>query len=511
MLFRQRFDYTFRMLKRFIHAVPAVSVLAMAAASQAQLQPTTQEQFDGCVQILRRGVPTPTSAGDITILGALRELGDPSLKPFWFQLAQKDRWEAQVHAVLALSELTPENPADAWMIAQLKSVDAQRAVVATLLDRESLTVAQTRQLLDAEVLDPVTELWLISDLVSRGEAVDKAKLREIAGSDDLDLQGLATCLLAQLGDESQFVPHTARLGMLPADRRDLHLMELFIAIEQYKLTASLPWMRKIIEDVPVERQVKWQAVRCMLTLSPSEGIALWRKTAAGVTSDGEWVRAVLLLLDAGADVPASTYAAVPRENELLAALATLGEAISNGQPLAQPLKTIIDYGQLGSARWALGRTEKLSLDEARDVLVHVIDGIMTQRYGRDERADMAVIASTILYKMDATAALEHLLKVEDDSMTQEVMLLGLLSCKGDDISAAAAKLRRIGHSRADSMTLMLMAKHAKSLAATELKQLGVIAAGGGRLSPALQAQAAWLYLKHSGKIEQALNRIFVKE
>ena len=36
----------------------------------------------------------------------------------------------------------------------------------------------------------------------------------------------------------------------------------------------------------------------------------------------------------------------------------------------------------------------------------------------------------------------------------------------------------------------------------------LIAAGGGRISSVLQAQTAWLYLKHTRKIERALSETF---
>jgi len=36
----------------------------------------------------------------------------------------------------------------------------------------------------------------------------------------------------------------------------------------------------------------------------------------------------------------------------------------------------------------------------------------------------------------------------------------------------------------------------------------VIAAGGGKISEMLRAQAAWLYLRHADRIEQALVNVF---
>lgn len=505
-------DYTFLMPLRTQFVVTLCVLAILSTPALAQMPPTTQEQVDGCVRVLRQGINPTRGSIDLAVLGSLRELADPSLKPLWLQLAQQDRWEAQVHATLALSELTPDSPVDAWMISQLKSEDAQRAVIATLLDRDALTPDQCRQLLDADVLEPVSELWLLSRLVSRGEHVELSTLREYAMLEDkdADLAGLASCLAEQIGDNALLDAHLTRISEMPKNMRDRHLIELFMAIEQYKLTKSLDWMMRVMEELPVDRVVKWQATRALLTLDPPRGVTVWKSRAAEVKGDGEWMRAVLLLLDAGDSVPADTYRLVPRENTLLKAMAELGEAISNHQSLAQPLMALIDLGHIGTAGWALGRAEKLPTDEARAVYLHVLEEVEAQRVGRDERAELAIAATELLYGIDPKTTLSHLQTLTDDSLTQEVMLIGLLRCKGDDIGAAARQLRRIGHSRADSLTLLLIAKHDENLSDAEKKQLGMIAAGGGQLATALQAQAAWLYLKHVGRIEQALNRIFTK-
>ncbi len=100
---------------------------------------------------------------------------------------------------------------------------------------------------------------------------------------------------------------------------------------------------------------------------------------------------------------------------------------------------------------------------------------------------------------------------------QEVLLFGLFDARpkpGDqdqerpDAGQAAATVRRIGAGRADSMALLLIARYAEDLEEGDLRQLGLIAAGGGRVSEGLRVQAAWLYLKHSDSIEPALSRIF---
>jgi hypothetical protein len=57
------------------------------------------------------------------------------------------------------------------------------------------------------------------------------------------------------------------------------------------------------------------------------------------------------------------------------------------------------------------------------------------------------------------------------------------------------------------MALILVARHAPALEQGPLQRLGTVAAGGGRVSELLQAQAAWLYLRHSDLLTTALPMI----
>ena len=68
----------------------------------------------------------------------------------------------------------------------------------------------------------------------------------------------------------------------------------------------------------------------------------------------------------------------------------------------------------------------------------------------------------------------------------------------------ASKLRRIGVNNSDVMTLLLIARGSVPLKETDQKYLGIIAAGGGQVSTALETQAAWLYLKRMGLADKAL-------
>jgi hypothetical protein len=91
------------------------------------------------------------------------------------------------------------------------------------------------------------------------------------------------------------------------------------------------------------------------------------------------------------------------------------------------------------------------------------------------------------------------------------MLVGILAT---DDREAAARLGRIvlGQSgrRCDSLALLAIARTDAPLSRDELELLGIAASGGGRLDPALQVQAAWIFLRRSGRIDQALAGAFAE-
>ena len=80
----------------------------------------------------------------------------------------------------------------------------------------------------------------------------------------------------------------------------------------------------------------------------------------------------------------------------------------------------------------------------------------------------------------------------------------MLQIADEGIVEEASKLRRIGLNKSDIMTLLLVARGSSPLQENDQEYLGIIAAGGGHLSPALETQAAWLYLKRLGLAEKAL-------
>jgi hypothetical protein len=218
----------------------------------------------------------------------------------------------------------------------------------------------------------------------------------------------------------------------------------------------------------------------------------------------------MILLSTGPAAPDSAYeqlASVGAE-ELITRMIAAGKTISGGGDPSDSLADLLDLGHMKTTAWAMDYLEKLPPEQASRVYAHLIDRLAGATVPQSDAVALAVQAASKLYEIKPDMVLERLSAAEDDSLLQQALLLGLFETKSPAVGQAAAALRRIGSGRADSLALLLMAKHSQPLTPQDIEQLGTIAAGGGRVSEILQVQAAWLYFKHTGQIETALAAVF---
>jgi hypothetical protein len=167
----------------------------------------------------------------------------------------------------------------------------------------------------------------------------------------------------------------------------------------------------------------------------------------------------------------------------------------------------MDVGNPRTSEWVMSKLGDLPADQARVVYVHLIDHAGDEGPGAPGRVMRASAAAAKLYATDPNEVLTRLRAAEDDSLTQEVLMLGLLEQDSVEIGKIARGIRRIGTGRADNLTLLLLARNATDLDAVSLGQLGLLVRGGGQIGDGLRMQAAWLYLRHTDAIDPALTRV----
>jgi Cu/Ag efflux pump CusA len=220
------------------------------------------------------------------------------------------------------------------------------------------------------------------------------------------------------------------------------------------------------------------------------------------------VKNLLLLLESSINPTPEHVArlAVNEDDSLLDIMIRAGKVndktTSVGHEEIKALVELVERGHLASTEWAFRVASKQLTEELASSFYKALAVVPEKTSAW--RNDVAIQAFGNLINLSPDDAWEILQSTKDDSNQQQLLLLAMLQVSNDVVVEEATKLRRIGLNKADVMTLLLIARDANQLQKEDQKHLGIIAAGGGHLSPAFETQAAWLYLKRIGLSEQAL-------
>lgn len=524
-----------RLLPLFILSLLFGGVFADEVRAQAP------EPEQAAVAQLRKATTFSSNGLHHALLLALRDLRDPTMRPFFVSLVQAEHWSIQLDAILGLAELDENGLIDPWLLGRLRNETDRIDAIRVVLQMEMVDRERVEWLLQNEDLPAVGRVILLAEQHRLGGTPDDAALQRLAGNPDPVIAGLATLILAQI-DIARGAPATAggplatysqTLKALPALERDAVIEELAAAARRYRLPSAIDLLAFRVTGEPDAPGPQESVVGMALALDPARGVPLWRKAigerrpaVAGTAGEdaaradqARRVRFGLILLINATQVPAEVFDVIPGAaraadaDPLLASMAAAGRAVASN---TEPASAIIDLYEMGhrrSARWAMDVASRLGAQHATRVYRHVIDQIDVRESRTPERRADAIDAASQLVERDAAALAAILAAAEDDGPKQEAILLGLANSRSPAAAELAASVRRIGMGRADSLALLVVARGAAkpgstiTLTPSDLRHLGIIAGGGGGVDETLRAQAAWLYLRLSNRLESALPRI----
>jgi hypothetical protein len=483
-------------------------IATLAAPGMAVAQPQ-DDATDAGMRQLGRAIKARSDGSHLNRLRGLRQLRDPALRPFFERLLQSDDWTIQVHATLGLAEIDGASAITAERVSSLGS-NAQEAVIANAIDMDLLDPAETARLLERGDLPERTLLLLVGECLLAGEPFDHAPLIAAAESEDHRTAGLASLMLAQADDSAPLRAFTSRLATLQHRERHAVMFWLLEAMRQYELDAAVSWVEELLGSPDgTDREVLYDATWTLLRLAPERGLEVWHAQLGEDAPEREQVRLGLLLLATAEHIPASSFDALTSESDLVRAMVAAGRAVSAQAPApSEQLIALIDINHPRTGDWVMAATLELDPDQARAVYLHMMDLADDEGPGRAERIARAAVGTSRLYEIAPEAVLERLQAAEDDSLVQEILLLGLLDTNDARVGTAAAGLRRIGSGRADTLTLLLMARHDRPLGDDDVRQLGLMVRGGGGVAEGLRTQAAWLYLERAVGADATLARVF---
>jgi hypothetical protein len=462
-------------------------------AASLQLARAVRPQFDGEHRVL---------------LNALRQLKDPSLRPLFASLVQREEWTIQLDGILGLAELADE-PVDPFLLEQIRDPRERVAAIRACLGLGMIDRDGCSAILLWPGLEPAEQVLLIAERMRQQGPPDLVRLQVLAENESPAVAGLAAMLLAQAGEARHLDRLPARLDRLAATTREATAIDLARAAERHRIAAAVPFLAAIASDPAAERALAVAAASALLSLDPDIGLETWQVLVERERTNAGRIRLATLLLATELPVPPSTFDAIEGHGEVLADLARAGRALSTGEGAADALRRIVDGGHRLSVTWAMTALLRLPPEEAAPIYERIVQDLIEGR-AEPRTVPLSIEAAARLVDLDPDR-LKPLLAAAagGNPALVETLLVGLLSAESRENAALLAN-EILGRSsrRADSMATLCIARHAPTLPRPLLDRLGVAAGGGGGLDPALQAQAAWLYLKHTDQVESAMSSIF---
>lgn len=490
--------------------------LAITACAIAPAQSPSVDPADAAVTHLRKAVQSQRDGSHLPLLFALRQLRDPALRPLFEHLIQHNDWQIRVHAVLALAEIDPAGHIDPALISRVGPT-AQEAVIASALDLQLLPVDQIKQTLQLGDLGDLPRLMLYAELALLGHDINLEDLHALIEHDDLRVAGLASLLKSRAGNSAPFQAFQSRFTAASLRMQRAVLPWLLDAVRQYRLTDAEPWLRFLYQDPQLPARDKQFVVLTAFEVDPARNIDLWKDFLSTSPTYSQAVRAGFMLLAAGENAPPHAYdqlLAHFSDDDLLARLTAAGKALALGQDPTDTMINLLDLGHPRTTEWVMTMLRKQDDPAAARVYRHIIQKLLEDTLESEavapERIGLAVNAATQLFDQDPQWIIDNLLDDNTSTVLRNALLLGMFESESSHAGQAAASLSTIGVGREASLRTLLIARHAPSLTDENKRQLGIIAAGGGRVSDVMRAQGAWLYLKHTGKTQSAIEQLIAQ-
>jgi len=464
------------------------------------------DRSDAALRQLHRATKSQQNGQHLLSLAALRALRDPDLRPLFHQFSQHPEWAVQVHAVLGIAELSDEQTIDPWLVQQIAPI-ARAHVIAQALDDGLFQKEQIETLLKWPLLETAPRLLLLADLQLIDGTRNIEMLKELANNTNLSVAMFAALLS---GDEKSIENTTQGLRRATRFDRAKSLQRTLQLIRRYNLHDASSWLQELLEKnaIVLTEQERYWTLFTLLVIDKETGLESWVRAFPTEPDRKDQVKYLLILLESGVK-PTLEHVnrlQIDLDDSLLGLMVRAGNVnrakseITTQDTLA--LSELVKRGHRSSSEWAFRVAKEQFSDKLAEVFYSSLVTIPESSNAR--RNAVAITAFIRLINASPDAAWEILRNTKDDSDQQQLLLLAMLQIPNEEIVKEAAKLRRIGLNKADIMTLILVARGSAPLQENDQEYLGIIAAGGGHLSPDLETQAAWLYLKRMGLADKAL-------
>ena len=486
--------------------VLACPVLCLTLAS-----PALASSYTELADVIRRAVQGSEDRADAALQG-LRQLRDPSLRPFFAQLAASERDDHRIQGVLGVGELEQPPSLDLFLVAQLQDPAEQAAILTTARTQGMLSDDSVADLLTRDDLPPVVEAHLRMLGTRLGAAPNEARLRTLMGNDSLLTAGRAALLLHAAGHAEEAAPTIERIVGDTSGRGAWRLAILLEDIRTAGLSACAPFARDVYDrwaDMPI---IRAEALLTLMAVAPDDGARLWTQSFRADDDLASRLRLALLALESHATSSDTAFVTLSRtaDQPLLRAIGEAGLAMSKqGPSRTAPLLKLVQTRYAPAVAWVVDVTGSLPDDEAAQISMGIVDLASSDERLSVELMDHCVVAASRLALRNPDLYAETLLAAQSERRDARrlALLLGLLRDAHAPRPIAALESFNPPDAESRALATILLAQREGPLSEDHLDRLRRVAFGWGGLSAARRVQAAWLSIRHEGHERAAMARI----
>jgi hypothetical protein len=487
--------------------VPRAALLLIAALA-GLLSPAHAQRFDpteAAILALRQAVTFSESGSQHPRLVALRSLRDPSLRPLFEGLLQAEAAPLRLDGFLGLAELDPEG-ASASRLRALGDPAFRTVVITECLGLNLLKPAAIREILAWTDTGPYDRSLLVAELHRLGESWEPEMLGDAASSNTAEVAGLAAMLMLERKDDAPWQAFLSKVkGLLDQDRV-LLLRQLGDAARHYRLAAACePLLAATTGSGGIDRVA---AIAAALKWRPEAGRAAVLELARSDRSLRNLMQCGLLMLAADDAVRAEDFEILRAEGGLPVAMADAGAALRTpGTDAGPALAVLLESANAAASEWAVRQAERLEPAAREALLLKTLDRLQTLERPSMHDKLLAALAVQQLIPLNPAALSERVRGAQGQSDVSEAILAAMCDLGTPESATFARMIRGKLPQKGESMALVTIARTSEGLGAVELRELGRVGGGGGRVDEPIQMQAAWLFLKHSKAAEKSMPRL----
>ncbi len=492
-------------------AAPRVAPAVAPASTPANYD--TLDRYQTVLRTLLEGIRSDKDGTQHAALAALRQLRDPALGPLFERLINSEDWSLRVDCVLGLAELSASGKVDIARVEQLPGEADREAAINAVIALKLVDSAQVKAMLAWSDLPSSQRVILAGELRRLGEAPDSALLIRLASSKTPEVAGLAVGILLDLkaAQAAQLAAKSReQIAALAPATRSAVIAQIAEACSVDGLVGAGPYIASLLTLPELTEENRQRTLGSLLVLSPTDAYPALAAAVIADRSTQSLLRYGSVLLASGARAPAAEWArfrsSAEARDEVLDAIADAGSALTDGD-FTNAYAKLVATERRSVLRGALDGAHRIGPTADRAFGLACLALIMKPGPTPPQVSDTLLLSLFRLAELEPGELRGPLATDPLDPPTQDALLMALLNAG----TPAAAEVARTIQGRAsrtgEGQIAVLVARNSPSITPAELEELMRVAGGGVNVAFPVRTQAAWLWLRHSKKINDAIAMI----